>query len=291
MALYLLQSFLGKPSRQPWLSILFVASLAIGSASAKSDESEAKDWRGTQLETVARKIQHTDSDDERLEYAARQSWLRRWTPGEMPPAPKRSPVESKLVEEPLLEQLEKPTGIAPHVWQQMTSSQTELLAIDTDDDRKKNLRTIIRSARQLEEVLSEQLPSASQQLPAPTAWVLAYTRYRLGRALAYRELPIVQEGWPISNPVRHQERLLVAYQRLLDQTKRVRPEFILLEDRILRRAGKKGQALELLEANQESIEPKWYLKKRRDLLQELGWEPPYEEAARLYLEAGYRDES
>ncbi|WP_246109617.1 hypothetical protein [Roseimaritima multifibrata] len=205
----------------------------------------------------------------------------------MPLAPTDSPIESELVEEPLLEQLKKPNGVSAEVWQQMISSQTDLLAMDTVDDRKENLRIVIRLAGQLEKRLSDQLPSNLQQLPTPTAWVLAYTRYRLGRALAYRELPSVRERWPISNPMRYEEQLSAAYERLIAQTNEVRPEFILLEDRMLRRAGKKGRALELLEANRRSIEPKWYLKKRRDMLQELGWEPPYKEAAKLYTEAGY----
>lgn len=101
---------------------------------------------------------------------------------------------------------------------------------------------------------------------------------------------MVRQRWPISDRARYEAQLSAAYQRLLHQTKTVRPEFILLEDRMLRRSGKKGRALELLEANQEWIEPKWYLKKRRDLLLELGWELPHKEADRLYLQAGYDDE-
>ena len=289
-SMFNVQSLIGKRSRWSCLSILFFSMLAIGSAKADADEMDAKSWRTQQLKNVARKIQDADSDDERREYVARQSWLRRWEPGRMPSEPTHSPIESKLVEEPLLRTLEKPAGVDPDVWQRMTSHQAELLAMDTDDDRKDNLRAIIASARQLEKLLSDQLPSEWQQLPAPTAWAVAHTRYRLGRALAYRELPSVREEWPIVDPVDYQERLLSVYQRLIDQTHRVRPEFILLEDRILRRAGKKGRALELLEANQDSIEPKWYLKKRRDLLEELGWKPPYQEAADVYFDAGYRDE-
>ena len=291
MAIRSLQSSLAKRSGPPWLLLLVLSTLTLSSASAQPSAIDSNSWRTKQLEAVAKKIQDTDLDDERLEYVARQSWLRRWKPGHMAPTPSRSQSESELVEEPLFEQLKKPTGVASDVWQQIILSQTQLLKIDTDDDRKKNLREIIPSARQLEKLLSEQLPTASQQLPAPTAWALAYTRYRLGRALAYRELPVMRERWPISDPVRYQEQLLKVYQQLIDQTKRVRPEFILLEDRILRRAGHKGRALELLEANQQWIEPKWYLKKRRDMLHELGWEPPYQEAARLYLKAGYSDES
>ncbi|EMI22977.1 signal peptide protein [Rhodopirellula maiorica SM1] len=290
MTVNLLQTIRRSWSIGPWFSILFLSTLAIGSAMAESDAIDAERWRLRQLKQVTSQIQNAASDDERLEYVAQQSWLRRWEPGRMPSAPTRSQTESELVEEPLLEDLEKPAGVASHVWQQMTSLQAELHAVDTDDERKEDLRQIIKSARRLEELLSERLPPQLQELPAPTAWALAYTRYRLGRALAYRELPSVRERWPISDPVGYQEKLLAVYQKLIDQANQGRPEFILLEDRILRRAGKKARALELLEANQQSIEAKWYLKKRRDLLEELGWGPPHKEAAQIYYDAGYRDE-
>jgi hypothetical protein len=276
---------------RPWLSILVLALLAVDLTGEQPNEIDVELWRSRQLQIIAGEIQDADSGDARREYVARQSWLRRWKPSQMSPAPTRLQIESELVEEPLLEALNRPTGVDAEVWQQMIASQTELLATDTDDERKQNVRTIVGLARRFEKLLSEQLQPESQLLPESTAWVLAYARYRLGRALAYRELPDVRERWPISNPVRYQEQLVAVYQRLIDQTNRVRPEFILLEDRMLRRAGKKGMALELLEENRKWIEPKWYLKKRRDLLHELGWEPAYQEADRLYLEAGYSDES
>ena len=283
-----------------WIVVLALASLAIASTAAEPNETDAKNWRSQQLATLADQIQNADSDDERLEYVARQSWLRRWKPGRMSPTPADVSVdseqsgaeraESELIEEPLLETLVKPAEIEPNVWLQMIDLQTRLLSVDNDEQRKENLQTTIGLAKQLEQVLSDQFPAESQQLTTPTAWVVAYTRYRLGRALAYRELPTVSERWPISNPDEYEEQLTAAYQRLVKQANRDRPEFILLQDRMLRRADKKGQALELLEASQQSIDPKWYLKKRRDLLQELGWDPAYQEAARLYLEAGYTDE-
>jgi hypothetical protein len=291
MAAFLCQSRIPKSSAWGLFSLLLLLTLATNSKGIAADPIDSESWRTQQLKKVEKKIVDADSDEDRLEYTARQSWLQRWKPGRMPSMPMHSQTKSALVEEPLLGELDKPTGVAPHVWQRMTTSQTELLAIDTDEDRKENLRAIIASARQVEKLLADELPAQWQQLPSPTGWALAYARYRLGRALAYRELPSVRERWPISEPVQYEERLLAAYQTLIDQTNDVRPEFILLEDRILRRAGKKGRALELLEANQKWIEPKWYLKKRRDLLRELGWDPPHQEAARIYFEAGYRDES
>ncbi|GAA5505488.1 hypothetical protein [Novipirellula caenicola] len=290
MAIDLFQLFSRKPSSWSWLSIVLWSLWAIGAANAESDPIDAEHWRRQQLTKVARKIDEAASENERMEYEARLSWLRHWQPGQMTSAPTRPPIESDLVEEPLLGRLERPAKMDADVWQRITSAQVELHAVDTDDDRKEKVREIIESARRFEELLSEHLPSQLQQLPTPTAWTLAYARYRLGRALAYRELPSVRERWPISDPVRYQQQLSAVYQRLIDQAGHGCPEFILLEDRMLRRAGQKGRALKLLEANQQSIDPKWYLKKRRDLLDELGWEPPYQEAAQIYFEAGYRDD-
>lgn len=209
----------------------------------------------------------------------------------MPSAPADAPDESGLVEEPRLGELERPESVDASVWQSMVAMQDRLFVTDNDDERKENLPTTIELAHQLEAAMSTQFADESNSLATPIAWAIAYTRYRLGRALAYRELPEVREAWPISDPDRYEDELNDVFERLAEQTKGNRREFILLQDRMFRRAGKKGRALELLEANRRSIDPKWYLKKRRDLLQELGWDPPYREAAQLYLEAGYDDES
>ncbi len=273
-----------------WVAIVIVTSLANSSIAAELNEVDAEAWRVQQLSAIADELRYAKSDGERLEYAARQSWLHRWKPGHMPSAPKQDLTPSSLVQEPLLKELQRPDEVEPGSWQHMIALQTRLHTVDTDDERKANLRTIIKLAAQFELVLSNQLSPVSQKLPSQTGWVLAFTRYRLGRALAYRELPVVKERWPISKPDEYQEHLTAVFKRLTEQTIQTRPEFILLHDRILRRSGNKGQALELLESHRQSIKPKWYLKKRRDLLQELGWGPPHEEAARLYLEAGYADE-
>ncbi len=50
----------------------------IGATAAETGEIDAENWRCKQLAIVAENIQKADSDDERLEYVARQSWLLRW---------------------------------------------------------------------------------------------------------------------------------------------------------------------------------------------------------------------
>lgn len=282
-----LHSVAGNPFR---FGLLFVATLVFGPARADTVRGDANVWRSQQLKAIAAKVRNAESDGDRREHVARQKWLQAWEPGEMASAPRRSEAKSVLIQEPNLGELKRPLEVEPVVWQRLVSAQAKLIAIDTADDRKQNLRDIIEIAGRIEDSLSEQLAADALELPARIAWVLAFTRYRLGRALAYRELPVVRDRWPIADPVGYEKRLLAAYERLIDQTQTVRPEFILLEDRILRRSGRKGQALQLLETHQGVIEPKWYLKKRRDLLKELEWDPPYQEAARIYFDAGYRDE-
>lgn len=259
-------------------------------AETESEIQTARDWRAQQLNNIASSINQTPNEEQRLEYLAQQAWLRRWQPGDMPAAPASAPNESELVAEPLLSDLTRPPQISEENWQQLVMMQTTLHAIDTDEDRKQNLRQILPLAHEFESRLSRQLPKQLQEFPSPTAWCLAHTRYRLGRALAYRELPTVHEAWPIEDSQAYEKQLLSAYRSLTKLTGGSRTEFILLEDRMLRRAGEKGRALQLLEANKESIDPKWYLKKRRDLLQELGWDPPYQEAAEHFTRAGYVDE-
>ena len=289
MALFSLHSLFGKQSERLQLTVIFLASLVISGNGEEPNKTDASMWRDSQLKTIAQQIRDSDSEDMRREHAARQTWLRRWQPGRMLGASGEQFVESVLVKEPHLRDLERPEEITENMWRHLIAAQTELHALDNDDDRKMNLRAIIEAARQFEADLSSQLSKEAQQLPVSTAWVLAYARYRLGRALAYRELPIVREQWPISEPEQYEKQLITSYRKLINQTREVLPEFILLEDRMLRRSGSKGLALELLEANRQSIELKWYLKKRRDLLEELGWIPPYQEAAQLYREAGYSD--
>ncbi|EMI54742.1 hypothetical protein [Rhodopirellula sallentina] len=270
-----------------------------------ADEPSAAKWRSSQLEVINEKLQSVDSEETRLELLAQRTWLRRWEPGEMSKMPTSSSAtedddekgDRELVEEPLLANLKRPEGVAKQEWQRLIALQAGLRQIDTNEERKENLREIIPASQRFVDALSEALvPSARphatpvEQLNTDRDWVLAYARYRLGRALAYREIPVVRERWPIEDPVAYQRRLYEVYRQLNEQTGGPRAEFILLEDRMLRRSGEKGLALELLEKHQGSIDVKWYLKKRRDLLQELGWEPPYREAAKIYFDAGYRDD-
>ena len=132
----------------------------------------------------------------------------------------------------------------------------------------------------------ESVPAGAEELRKPLRWSLAHARYRRARALAYRELPEVLESMPIEDDAQYERQLREAHQRLRRTFDEPQKEFVLLEVRMLRRQGNRGQALQKLERFRSVIEPKWYLKKRRDLLEELQWEPAYAEAAQRYSESG-----
>ncbi|RMF45334.1 MAG: hypothetical protein D6753_00375, partial [Planctomycetota bacterium] len=100
--------------------------------------------------------------------------------------------------------------------------------------------------------------------------------------LAYRELADVVAARPIADPDAHDARLRRTWERLVQTIGRPRPEFVLLEIRMLRRDGQFGQALELLEEFGAAVDRKWLLKKRRDLLRELEWQPAAREAAVVF---------
>ena len=265
------------------------------------DQKLAAEWNRQTLSEIDERIASMQNSEDLSELIAQRSWLQNWTPGRMPGAPASESSKPDLAIEPPLKELTRPTNISEPQWADLEAIQKRLFEVDTNELRKQHLPEIIELSRKLEAGLASGLPEESTEdggnesqerhgKPLNLQWALAFARYRLGRGLAYRELPKVIARWPIDNRKEYEAELKGAYERLTGQMGKGKPEFILLEDRMLRRAGKKGQALELLEANKKSIDAKWYLKKRRDLLKELEWDPPYQEAAKIYFDAGYRDE-
>jgi hypothetical protein len=115
-----------------------------------------------------------------------------------------------------------------------------------------------------------------------TRLALAHCLYRGGRALAYRELPDVVDRMPIEDPEKHEAQLIGVYRRLKELVPEDRLEFILLDVRLLRRDNWNGRALALLEEYGGQLGKQWFLKKRRDVLRDLGWSDAAEEAAGLY---------
>ena len=265
-----------------WSGAVLWLVLAPTSVWSQNPPESAEAWRQRRLSELSQRLSEQTTASGRQEIAARRKWLTDWHPGQMKGISSASSKRDSLHAEPLLSQLPKPTGFAANEWARAIDLQTRLLAIDTRERRKENLKQTIPLAAKLNNLLSLNLSSEMQTLETAAGWSLAFTRYRLTRALAYRELPDVIDRWPIEDKQRYETRLQDAYQELVELTKQKRREFILIDDRMLRRAGARGRALALLEANRDYIDAKWYLKKRRDLLKELGWDAPYQEAAPFY---------
>ncbi|MFT7629798.1 MAG: hypothetical protein ACI87E_000802 [Mariniblastus sp.] len=262
----------------------------------------ATDWQRSTLNQLDEQIKlstaETRSKFARPELLARRKWLNNWMPGKMQAHSMLSPNFPVLRPEPILntprslklrkelasQDDEQAAGQAKTIKQALDEHPLDIgllqLYFHWHDDpvrRKKHLEQVELLSVRLLKLLESKNNEAPQIRPATE-----HTLYRRGRALAYRELPDVAAQFPIASPETLNLQILAAYQSLIDLAGPGRPEFILLEIRVLRRAGNYGQAIDLLERYGATINPKWYQKKRRDLLQALDWKPPYSEAAKIY---------
>jgi tripeptidyl-peptidase II len=102
--------------------------------------------------------------------------------------------------------------------------------------------------------------------------ILTDTLYRKGRAIGYRELPDVIAKHPIKDQAAQDKAFAANFAELekwVDTTDR---KYVLLRVRRDRRRGDFGQALKLLNRSIPGAKPTyWYHKKRRDVLEKLGW--------------------
>ncbi len=283
----------------PWVTLSLAAE--------RDDVDEARGWRTEKMAELDRRLERSGADDPMNdEWLARRDWLRRWEPGKMPSAPDEASAPNRsagdavekrpLVDEPDLSQTASAADqLGPTPREQLERAnrlQRRLWRLDTLEDRKDNLIETADVALQLDQTLERligQLDSGPSEVREDLRWALAYARYRRARAIAYRELPDVLESLPIDDAEAYEQQLAAARDRLQRTFAQPRAEFVLFEIRMLRRADWRGQALRRLEQFAWAIEAKWYLKKRRDLLDELGWGPPHREAAELYAASGLDD--
>ena len=147
----------------------------------------------------------------------------------------------------------------------------ELLSLD-GSDRKKNLPRIVAVADSLDPLLRQ-----STGVPADVVRAARVeTLYRKARALAYRDLPGVQNDDDYDSEANAQsfDRTIEVMQTLADLTQ---PEYLALWMRYHRRHGRSNVALDgLLKAARRDPgrrigESYLFDKKRRDLYDELGW--------------------
>lgn len=294
-----------------WLALWLGAVPAVGQITLLSRGDSAGQWRAKQLESV--ELQLADSELTqalRHELEAQLAWLNRWQPGKLTAQPlwdaAEGPAEADAWTEPVLDpegtagalrekllgEKAKPTAADTQRLKKLLTEfptdlglrQLHLHWIDQPQYRKEYAESIADVALMLVRLLEQQATSPDMER------ALAFALYRRGRGLAYRELPEVVEERPLEDPEKHTAQLIGAYRQLKEHTEQVRPEFVLLDVRMLRRDNWNGRALQLLEQFGGRIELKWFLKKRRDILHDLGWESPAKEAASIYAKA-FPDES
>lgn len=273
-----------------------------------SNGNTTEKWRQAQLETLSDQLTNGQANGPlKRELESQREWLSKWQPGELSKAPmwSRATAKGRFTEpildpnkratklrETLLAKNAKPTVKDTKRLERLLAQfsgdigvrQLHLHWLDQRHYRKQYADEIADAALRLSGLLEQVKPQTQE-----TKVARAFCLYRRGRALAYRELPDVVAENPIKDQGKHTGKLVGTFSELIAMVGSGRPEFILLEIRMLRRDHWYGQALALLESNGRLIERQWFLKKRRDLLKELGWQEPYEEAADIY-EANFPNE-
>jgi len=294
-----------------FLSGLLASSLpnvATGQLTVLSSGNVNLKWRSTQLELIDQQLSDAQIKGQlRLELEAQKQWLTAWASGSMTSGPLiQHAVVDRMLPEPtidpsgkakkhrarLLGTNAKPTVADTQALHEALKEnpsdiglrQLHLHWLDQKQYRKEYAHEIAEAARKLAGMLTEVEPQNEELKLAR-----GYCYYRVARALVYQELPEVVARKPIHNLQTHEAELLGATTQLQELFGKDRPEFILIEIRMLRRDHWYGQALMLLEKYADSIDPQWFLKKRRDLLRDLGWVAPADEAASIY-EKNFPDE-
>jgi len=287
-----------------YLSLICLAPNALCQLTVLSSGNINIQWRGTQLDLIRSQLADVEIKGPlRAELESQLSWLSAWKPGSLTDT---ATWEQKDIGSLFTEPTVDPSGLAAPLRERLLGKQAKPTSQDTnelqavlvqhDQDiglrqlhlhwldqkqyRQKYLSEIIDAADQLAGMLEQENPQTEESRLAR-----AYCYYRLCRALIYRESPEVTADKPIQDIASHESKLLAAYTQMIELGGKGRPEFILVEVRMLRRDNWLGQALVKLEEHAATIEKQWYLKKRRDLLKELGWREPAQEAEKVYAAA------
>lgn len=287
-----------------------VAALAMSCAgvtqaqlSVLSEGNQQAQWRSSQLESLQQQLDNPAvADGLQSELQSQLKWLTAWEPNSLDEQPLwDGAAEVERWEEPSLD----PAGLTSELRQRLlgpgatpTAADTQelknLLAEHPEDLGVRQLhlhwldqpqyRTLY--APEIAEAAAEVLSLLSSQAePDPqTERARIFCLYRRGHALVYRELPeaLAKRPMDAAEQKRNSAELVGVHRELKELVPEQRPEFVLLDARMLRRDHWNGRALVLMEDFGRQVSPQWFLKKRRDILRALGWDGPAKEAAAVY---------
>ena len=277
--------------------------MADAQLSVLSEGNRQAQWKASQVESLqAQLADPAVADALKSELQAQLKWLEAWEPGGLSEQPLwEGTPQVKRWEEPSLD----PTGLTTELRERLlgagatpTAGDTQelkaLLAEHPEDLGVRQLHLHWLDQAQYRKLYAPAIAEAaakvlsllsSQTEPDPqTERARAFCLYRRGHALVYRELPEALAQRPMDEVEhrRNSAELVGVYRELKALVPEQRPEFILLDARMLRRDHWNGRALVMLEDFGGQISPQWFLKKRRDILRELGWDGPAAEAAAVY---------
>lgn len=306
----LLASTLSFPYHGPLFAMLMAiglqSSLAHAQLSVLSEGNKPAKWKASQVATLQQQLAEPDLPSElEHELQSQLKWLTAWEPGKLSEKPLW---ETKTPNTPWQEPSLDPEGLAGGLRERLlgpnarpttedTAELKALLAAHDSDLGVRQLHLHWLDQPQYRKTYPQEIADAAAKVLAllagvvepnqETARVQLFTLYRRGRALIYRELPEVLANQPMDEAdlAKNAAELVGVYHQLKDLVAEPRPEFILLEDRMLRRDHWNGRALALLEEYGGQIDPHWFLKKRRDILRDLGWESPAKEVSEIYAKA------
>lgn len=283
-------------------SLLFnSAQSAFSQLSVLSAGNPSLQWKSTQLQLLDQQMQDPAVKGPlRSELEAQKRWLEKWNSGSLSDKPWMAQTEKvKLFTEPTIDPQKKATALRERLLgkgakptEKDTTELQKTLAkfpkdvglkqlylhwLDQRQYRDQYAATIVESAISLASALEQEKPTEATKLAR------AFCFYRAARALIHMESEEAIAKKPIEDLPKHESQLLGIYAQLSELVGQNRPEFILLEIRMLRRDSWYGRALLLLEENADVIDTQWYLNHRRDLLSDLGWEQPAKEAKEIAL--------
>ncbi len=263
-------------------------------------------WRSSQLAVLQQQLSDPKlTGDLKAELQSQAKWLNAWKPGTLSNEPLWStkPI-SKLLVEPEVD----PTGKAGKLRERLLGENAKPTAEDTADLQKllaqndndlgvRQLHLHWLDQSQYRKLYPQEIADSSAKVLAlldavakpdqKIALARVFCLYRRGRALVYRELPDLLAEKPMTEEEveKHEAELVGVYRQLKTLVPEVRPEFVLLDIRLLRHDRWNGRALALLEDFASQLNQMWYLRTRRDILRDLGWEGPAKEATDIYAAA------